>query len=345
MHNIRSPPARANDGKKNKKKCHTHPPLRSRTHFLSTPGLLRFVSFQPSPTSMASQPPPPMPQDPGRLRAEPHPDLSILDRGPLNPHHLHEHEPDVVALYQQWSLTRPVPPPYNPAASPMTIASALASARNPWAVKAAAAWVLARQLGDHDFELYALSQLIQHCGVALFGPWALIEARCPVGSSILRFANHWVAWNASFSATAIAGSGLVLVSEFTGLHAATLVNQVVRDETHDPRTFALDHWFQPCGDDFAAKCDHDPAVLRAKERERLRPPPPKPSQLGRVDELRMQTRTGPTKGAYWKFKRRVVFSVRDVTYPITLFPFSLAPVDAICSRLTFLLLLSRPCFS
>ncbi|KAK0732125.1 hypothetical protein B0H67DRAFT_606636 [Lasiosphaeris hirsuta] len=250
---------------------------------------------------MASQPPPLL-RNPIQLGAEPPPDLSVLECAPLDPHHLHEREPEVVALYLQWSSTRPAPPPYNPAAALPTVASALAGSRDAWTIKAAAAWVLSRQLGDHSFELYALAQLIRHCGVALFGPWAFIEARCPVGSSIRRFANHWVAWNASFSA---AGSP----SEFAGLHAATLVNQVVRGETHDPRTFALEHWFQPCGDDLAAKCDHNPAVRRAKERERLRPAPPKPSRLGRVDELKLQTRAGPTKGAYWKFKRRIVFSV------------------------------------
>jgi len=258
--------------------------------------------------------PPPLLRNPTRLGDEP---LSVLDRAPLDPHRLHEHDPEVVALHLQWSSARPIPPPYNPTAALPTVASVLASSRDPWVIKAAAAWVLSRQLGDHGFEVYALAQLIRHCGVALFGPWAFIEARCPVGSSIRRFTNHWVAWNASFST---AGSA----SEFTGLHAATLVTQVVRGETHDPRTFALEHWFQPCGDDLAAKCDHDPVVLRAKEREKLRPAPPRPSRLGRVDELKSQTRAGPKKGAYWKFKRRIATSVSDFVYPAG--PFSFAPV-------------------
>jgi hypothetical protein len=166
--------------------------------------------------------------------------------------------------------------------------------------------VLSQHLGDRGFERYALAQFIQHCGVALFGPWAFIEARCRPGSSIRRFANHWVAWNASF-----AGSSFGSVSEFAGLKATSLVNRVVRNETHDPRTFDLEHWYSACGDDLAAKCDHDPVVRRAKERERRRPAPPKPSLIGRADELRQQIRTGSKKLSRWRSKRRILFVVRS----------------------------------
>ena len=256
---------------------------------------------------MAAQPL--RPQYPTRSGAEPPLDLSILDCAPLDPYRLHERDPDVQDLYSRWFATRPAPPPYNPALP--SRGSVLAISRDPWTTKAAAAWLLSQQLGDRVFERYALAQLIQNCGVALFGPWAFIEARCPDRSSIRRFTNHWVAWNASLAGD----SG----SEFTGLYATTLMNRVVRGETHDPRTFELEHWFSECGDDLTAKCSHDPVVRRARERERLRPVPPEVPQVGRVAELRQQGRKTPWRSC-WKFKRRIVFSVC-----IPAFPSSLAP--------------------
>ncbi|KAM7202954.1 hypothetical protein V8F20_004201 [Naviculisporaceae sp. PSN 640] len=201
---------------------------------------------------------------------------SVLTCQPLDPHSLPERDPDVQALYSNWPSSRWTPPVYDPFdTTPLDRHSI-------WANKAAAAWLLARQLHDQAFERYALAQLIRHCGTSLFGPWAFIEARCPVGSSIRRFSDHWVAWNASFCPV---GSN----SEYTGLYATTLVHRVVRNETRDPRTFDLDHWFRPCGDEFVTKCDHDPVVRRAKEREKLRPKPPEPSAEGMGQELGIDT--------------------------------------------------------
>ncbi|KAM7214649.1 hypothetical protein V8F06_009970 [Rhypophila decipiens] len=201
---------------------------------------------------------------------------SVLACQPLDPHNFHEHDLDVQALYTNWSNSLPSPCP------PVYDASETVDRRSVWANKAAAAWLLSRQLHDQTFERYALAQLIRHCGTALFGPWAFIEARCPAGSSIRRFTNHWVAWNASFCPVGTA-------SEYRGLYATTLANRAVRNETHDPRTFDLDHWFQPCGDDLVAKCDHDPVVRRAKEREKLRPKTPDPSGAGIAEELGIDT--------------------------------------------------------
>lgn len=209
-------------------------------------------------------------------------DFSVLDRTCLDPYYLHEHDADVQALFSAWSVTRPAPPTYKPARLAGGSAVALAVARDAWTTKAAAAWVLARQLGDHGFERYALAQLIQNCAVALFGPWAFIEARCPDRWSIRRFTNHWVAWNAS-----LAGTGSQ--SEFSGLYATTLLGQVVRGDTHDPRTFNLDHWFSDCGDDLTAKCNRNPIVRRAREWENSQPERPKAPQLGRTYEMNRQS--------------------------------------------------------
>lgn len=201
---------------------------------------------------------------------------SVLACQPLDPHTFPEQDPDVLALYTNWSSSPTIPPIYDPSeTTPL-------DRRSIWANKAPAAWLLARQLRDQAFERYALAQLIRHCGTSLFGPWAFIEARCPVGSSIRRFTNHWVAWNASFCPV---GPN----SEYTGLYATTLVNKIVRNETHDPRPFDLDHWFQSCGDEFVTKCNHDPVVRRAKERERLRPKTQEPSAVGMAEELGIDT--------------------------------------------------------
>ena len=209
-------------------------------------------------------------------------DRSVLTSTRLDPYYLHEHDPDVQNLYAVWHATHPTPPIYAPGRVVGTTVGAVALARDPWTTKAAAAWVLATQLGDHAFERYALAQLIQTCAAALFGPWAFIEARCPLQSSIRRFANHWVAWNTSLAGTT---SGR---SEFAGLYATTLVNKVVREETHDPRTFDLDHWYSGCGDDLSAKCDHDPAVRQAKAREKKLSEKPKAPQWGSSGEKRRQ---------------------------------------------------------
>ncbi len=236
---------------------------------------------------------------------DPPPELWVLPSAALDPSHDHENDADVKALYDIWSATRPPPPPYDPSPLPDAAAVVALAETNAWATKAAAAWVLSQELRDRRFEAYALAQLIQHCGTALFGPWEFVEARCPPRSSIRRFTNHWVAWNTSFAAP---GSEQ---DEFAGLEAATLGKSVVRDETHDPRTFDLDHWFSGCGDQLAAKCRHDPVVRMhgdcygATLKKEKDPAP----VVGRGDELRVRVRRGKPARSCWRFKRRIACSV------------------------------------
>ena len=138
----------------------------------------------------------------------------------------------------------------------------------PWISKAVTAWFLGKLLGATAFQEYALSQFIQNCAIAVRGPWKLIEEEAPARSPLLRFSNHWVAWNAHLS-----GPGL---NEYTGLRAAHYAKEVT-PAMRDPRTFDMKHWYSDCGDDINAKCAHDP-VVRANQlhQEQLskRPPPP-----------------------------------------------------------------------
>ncbi|MCJ1266326.1 hypothetical protein MMC22_006209 [Lobaria immixta] len=138
----------------------------------------------------------------------------------------------------------------------------------PWISNAAAAWLFGHRLDAATFKTYALSQFIQNCALAARGPWRLIEEKAPVQSPLLRFSDHWVAWNSSLS-----GPG---VNEYTGLNAAKHTDQV-KPSTRDPRTFDLNHWYLDCGNDINAKCTHDP-IFRDNEQEkkrlRSRPPPP-----------------------------------------------------------------------
>ncbi len=200
----------------------------------------------------------------------------------------HVIDSEVEQLYTTWCITRTLPPAYNPNRPAGDLGVAVALARDVLTSKAAEAWVLAHQRGDGGFERYALAWLIQNCGFAFFGPWESIEARCPDLSSIRRFANHWVAWNESLNLSRsgpIAGTQ----SEFTGLYAATLVNQVVNGRTHDPRMFDLEHWFNTCGDDLTPTCDHNPVVRRVRQWENSRPQVPVVPQVGRGDEIYRQT--------------------------------------------------------
>ncbi|KAK4448722.1 hypothetical protein QBC34DRAFT_495104 [Podospora aff. communis PSN243] len=195
-------------------------------------------------------------------------DFSVFGRGPLDPNQPHEKDAVVQALYAEWSTHRPEPPDYD--AARLRESSVLAISQSAWTTKAAAAWVLARQLHDDGFERYALGQLVQNCAAALFGPWAFIEARCPHGSPIRRFTNHWVAWNVSLNPEG-------RDSEFAGLYAALLAGQAVRGETRDPRTFDLDHWYNDCSDVLVPSCDHHPFLRAARQKEKLRSPAPPPT--------------------------------------------------------------------
>jgi len=105
-----------------------------------------------------------------------------------------------------------------------------------------------------------LSQFIQNCALAPRGPWKFIEDNAPSKSPLLRFSNHWVAWNSSLS-----GPG---VNEYTGLNAAKLADQF-KTSSRDPRIFDLMHWYSVCGNNINAQCPHDP-IFRENERERER---------------------------------------------------------------------------
>lgn len=138
----------------------------------------------------------------------------------------------------------------------------------PWISNAAAAWLLGHRLKAALFQEYALSQFVQNCALAVRGPWRLIEEKAPAQSPLLRFSEHWVAWNCSLS-----GPGL---NEYTGTSAAKYADQV-KPSTRDPRTMELSHWYSDCGNDINAKCAHDPIFLanqRKKDLFRKRTPPP-----------------------------------------------------------------------
>jgi hypothetical protein len=247
---------------------------------------------------MASQHAPPSSSRP-TAQSEP-PEFSALESVPLDPYALHEHDRAAQALYEDWLEQRPPPPPYTPTLpKDVDRTAAVARARDPWASNAAPAWVLARQLQDGAFERYALAQVARTCGTALFGPWAYIEARCSRGSSLRRFADHWVVWN-------VGAVGAAAGSEYHGLLAATLVGPAdtnangsysggigtggngggIKFTIPDPRTLDLAHWFSACGDDLAARCEHNPAERRAAENRRRAALKPKPAEWGRGHESR-----------------------------------------------------------
>ena len=139
--------------------------------------------------------------------------------------------------------------------SPIKYDSTQDSAEEPWRSKAAAAWILAHKLQDARFEKYALSQLIQTCAFAAFGPWEDIERQSHCKSPIRRFSDHWVAWNCHLAGTRN--------NEFSGLQAARQADSVTK-ETRDPRIYDLEHWYSPCGDQIHPGCSHDPITREAK---------------------------------------------------------------------------------
>lgn len=166
--------------------------------------------------------------------------------------------PTAVEMFIEWAKKPKRPTIYAPGQY----------SEEPWISYAAAAWMLGHHLAAAAFQKYALSQFIQNCALAAQGPWRLIEEQSPAQSSLLRFSNHWVAWNSSLSGTD--------VNEYAGLKAAKLAGLVCAS-TRDPRTFDLDHWYLDCGDDINAACSHDP-ILREKRRQKDRiskkaPPP------------------------------------------------------------------------
>jgi len=171
---------------------------------------------------------------------------------------LPDEDPTIVEMFIDWAKRPKNPIIYAPGQY----------SEEPWITNAAAAWILGDRLDALKFKKYALSQFIQNCALAPRGPWKLIEENAPAKSPLLRFSNHWVAWNSSLS-----GPG---VNEYTGLNAARLAD-LVKPSSRDPRIFDLIHWYLLCGNNINAQCTHDP-ILRANEQERRRlrrrPPPP-----------------------------------------------------------------------
>ncbi|MBE3041269.1 hypothetical protein IMZ48_01515, partial [Candidatus Bathyarchaeota archaeon] len=158
-------------------------------------------------------------------------------------------------MYTAYMLAYPRPKPaFEPGGySPET---------DPWRDHALAAWLLARLVRDREFEKYSLAQFIQNCALFIFGPWEFIERECRSGSSLRRFADHWVTWN-----TLLAG-GENASHEYTGLKAASRTRKLARGGGEDPRTYALSHWFRDCGDSLDPRCDHVPSVRMEREQRR-----------------------------------------------------------------------------
>ena len=151
----------------------------------------------------------------------------------------------------------------------------------PWSSAAAVAWVLAVELRARRFEKYALSHFIQNCAIAVQGPWAYVESRTDEDSSLRRFSDHWVAWNVWLS------NGNA--DEYNDLQAVALAT-LVKPSTRDPRIYDIDHWYQLCGANVNATCEHDP-MQRQRQRERqARAERPPPDQWGRKEELKAQAR-------------------------------------------------------
>ncbi|KAF2973065.1 hypothetical protein GQX73_g611 [Xylaria multiplex] len=155
-------------------------------------------------------------------------------------------------LYEEWIKKKP---------SPIRFEAGRYS-QEPWLSESLEAWVLARKLQVPDFEKYALSEFIQNCSLASFGPWDYIERAIPQGSPLRRFSDYWVAWNYFW----VRGSA----SEFSGLDASRLVGRA-RDSTVDPRTYDIIHWYERCGDTIGSCCSHNPMTRREEEFERQRP--------------------------------------------------------------------------
>ena len=137
----------------------------------------------------------------------------------------------------------------------------------PWISNAAAAWILGHDLDAIMFTRYALSQFIQNCALLSPETWRYVEDTAPDQSSLLRFSNHWVAWNSH-----LYGPGM---NEYSGLKAVRLAGQA-NGSTRDPRIFDLEHWDLDCSKSINAECNHNPIFQenqREKERRKSRPPP------------------------------------------------------------------------
>lgn len=91
-------------------------------------------------------------------------------------------------------------------------------AEEPWRSNAATAWMLGYYLIADEFKSYALYEFIRNCALVARGPWKFIEDHAPAKCPLLRFSDHWVAWNCK-----ILGPGM---NEYTGLRAARLADKL-----------------------------------------------------------------------------------------------------------------------
>lgn len=166
--------------------------------------------------------------------------------------------PDVFDLYREWIHNPRDPEPYDPEQA----------CEDMWISNAASAWLLGKRLEAAWFQKYALAQFIQTCALEPFGPWKYVEMYAPPKSPLVRFSNHYIAWNLYFIGTG--------TNEFEGLNARQLV-PLVDKTTHDPRVYDIEHWYSNCGNKFAAGCTHDPIARQIKQfRENNAPKEAKP---------------------------------------------------------------------
>lgn len=192
---------------------------------------------------------------------------------PNSPINLADDDPVAFDLFTQWVRTPQNPITYNPEQY----------SEEPWLSNAAAAWVLAAKLRAVDhFQKYALSQFIQNCALAAFGPWEYIEREAAPRSPLRRFSDHWVAWNSH-----LAGAG---VNEFSGIQAAQRARLVTKG-TRDPRIYDIEHWYSSCGDKFEPGCTHDP-ISRREQLQQIKPAAEPQRDWGRSFEAQREGRPG-----------------------------------------------------
>lgn len=151
----------------------------------------------------------------------------------------------------------------------------------PWMTSSTDACILAVALKARRFEKYALSQFIQNCAIIVTGPWKQIEECTHSDAAISKFSKHWIAWNISLSNW--------WSHEFVGLDAAASTEQVT-SETRDPRIFDLDHWYQACGNDFNALCQHNPIHRKQQQQKEAKNSRAAPPEWGADSERRVNHR-------------------------------------------------------
>jgi hypothetical protein len=164
-----------------------------------------------------------------------------------------DEDPILFSLFVEWIIDRDTTTLYD---------STQNRPSEPWKSYAASAWVLGMKLQTSEFQKFALEKFVETCALAPYGPWAYVESHAPSKSPLRRFADHWVAWNYSLAGNKI--------NEFSGLKAAKKAH-LVTNETRDPRTFDIDHWYMSCSTLLDPNCEHDPiARLRKIDKSRAR---------------------------------------------------------------------------